>query len=1114
MRRKLFSASVLFLYLLNLAPFAFAAREQEKYQNNNKKIINKSEESEYEDPDLPPGTPLADKGAYLKAREEQISLLRGLPYPKLNSRQKAIFEMENKETALAAASGEPDAAPQAGWQPVGPAPIPNGSTIGRSDSTAGRVTAIAVHPSNPNIAYVGTAQGGLYRTLDAGATWTPLLDNALSLAIGSVAIAPSDPTIVYVGTGESAFSADSFFGVGIYRISNADTNPVVAGPLNRDAANNDVFTGRAVSEILIHPTDPNIIFATSTRSVAGLGGNTTGLVLPTAGLFRSTNAMSDAPTFERLNVSISGSVNREIVDAVMEPGNPNRILVALIGGGTTGGFTDGGVYLTNNALAAAPTFTRTLTTPDGTTNGRTELAIQKTDSTVTVYAATGTANGTVYKSVNGGESFNSVSANGFCNPQCFYNIAIAVDPTNPERVYLGGAPLNSGAGNGLTFGFSTNGGTSFTSSQIGLHVDTHAIAVAPSDPNVVYFGSDGGIWRSTDGGANWTSRNTTGFSATQFQSLALHPTDRNYMIGGTQDNGTLFLAPDGTTWIWSDGGDGGQAVIDQNSPNTTDVTSYHTYQNGTNSRVGYSRALSTVALGDPNWESFIGCLNGTSRNGIACADPVLFYAPLTRGPGNPNTIYYGTNKLYRSADRGNNHTVVSQTMTGTGERISAIGISPNDDNIRIIGSTAGRVFVTTDGSTTLTNVTGFIPARYVARTKIAGNNTTAYVAVGGFGLPAGQHIWKTTNLGNNNATFAPAGNGIPDVPVNALLIDPADPSGNTVYAGTDIGVFRTLDGGANWTPFSDGLPRIAVFDIDLQPVHRILRIATHGRGIYELRLNPSATRRAPADFDGDNKTDISVFRPDGGNWYITNSSNNAFRGEQFGANGDVITPGDYDGDLKADLAVFRGGNWYINGSQTGFRGLQFGIATDKPVAADYDGDGKTDVAVFRAGAWYISNSSNGQFRGVNWGFATDLPVPGDYDADGKADIAVFRPTDGNWYVQKSSDGGLIAYQFGTTGDKPVPGDYDGDGKNDFAVFRPSNGAWYIQQTTAGFRGFGWGFATDIPVPGDYEGDGKSDFAVYRGGNWYISLNASGQFRAMNFGVSTDVPAPAGYIPLQ
>jgi hypothetical protein len=1105
MRRKLFSASVLFLYLLNLTPFAFAAREQEKHQNKNEKNINKYEESEYEDPDLPPGTPLSEKGAYLKAREEQISQLRGLPYPRLNSRQKAIFEMESKETALAAVSGEPDAAAAVGWQPVGPSPLPSGSTIGRGDPVSGRVTAIAVHPTNPNIAYVGTAQGGLYRTLDGGATWTPMLDNALTLAIGSVAIAPSDPTIVYVGTGEAAFSADSFFGVGIYRITNADTNPVVSGPLNRDGFNNDVFTGRSVSEILIHPTDPNVIFATSTRGVAGLGGNTTGLPVPAVGLYRSTNAMSDAPTFQRLNVSISGAVSRETIDAVMEPGNPNRILVAIVGGNG-----DGGVYLSTNALAPTPTFTRGLTTVDGSTNGRIELAIQKSGSTVTVFAATGTGDGSIYKSINGGETFDLVVANKFCSPQCFYNIAIDVDPTNPERVFLGGAPL--GNGTGLTFGFSTNGGANFTSSQIGLHVDTHAIAVAPSAPNVVYFGSDGGIWRSANGGATWTSRNTKGFSATQFQSIALHPTDRNYMIGGTQDNGTLFLAPDGTTWIWSDGGDGGHAVIDQNATNTTDVTAYHTYQNGTNTRVGYTRALSTVGPGDPNWGNFIGCLNGVSRNGITCADPVLFYAPLSRGPGNPNTIYYGSNKLYRSADRGDNHTVVSQTLTGANERVSAIGISPNNDNIRIIGSTTGRVYITTDGSNTMNDVTGAIPARYVGRAKIAANNTTAYVAVGGFGVGAGQHVWKTTNLGNNTATFAPAGNGIPDIPVNALVIDPADPAGNTVYAGTDIGVFRTIDGGANWTPFSDGLPRVAVFDIDLHPVHRVLRIATHGRGIYELKLN--ASKSVPADFDGDGKTDVSVFRPDSGNWFVTNSSNNSFRAELFGANGDQIAPGDYDGDSKTDFAVFRAGSWYISGSQTGFRGLQFGVATDKPVAADYDGDGKTDVAVFRAGAWYISNSSDGQFRGVNWGVATDLPVPGDYDGDGKADIAVFRPTDGSWYVLKSSDNGLIAYTFGAPGDKPVQGDYDADGKYDFAVFRPSNGAWYVLQSTAGFRGLGWGIPTDVPAPGDYDGDGKFDFAVYRGGNWYISLNANGQFRASNFGLNTDIPAPAGYIPLQ
>jgi Zn-dependent metalloprotease len=316
--------------------------------------------------------------------------------------------------------------------------------------------------------------------------------------------------------------------------------------------------------------------------------------------------------------------------------------------------------------------------------------------------------------------------------------------------------------------------------------------------------------------------------------------------------------------------------------------------------------------------------------------------------------------------------------------------------------------------------------------------------------------------------------------------------------------------GTNLPNLKTGLPSGEIFtQSDLEQVKKAMLAV-------EMRKVPCGTnsKRPPADFDGDGKTDVSVFRPNGGNWFITNSSNNAFRGEGFGAAGDVITPGDYDGDGKTDLAVFRAGNWYINGSQTGFRGVQFGIATDKPVAADYDGDGKADIAVYRGGAWYISNSSNGQFRGINWGLATDLPVAGDYDNDGKADVAVFRPSNGTWYALKSSDGGLIAAQFGAAGDKPVPGDYDADGKNDFAVFRPSAGSWYVLQTTAGFRGINWGIASDVPVPGDYDGDGKTDFAVYRGGNWYISLNANNQFRATNFGLTDDVPAPAGYIPLQ
>ncbi|HZH33913.1 MAG TPA: VCBS repeat-containing protein, partial [Pyrinomonadaceae bacterium] len=862
----------------------------------------------------------------------------------------------------------------------------------------------------------------------------------------------------------------------------------------------------AIGKIVAHPTDPNILFAVTASALAGIGGTIAGLAVPSAGLYRTTNALSANPVFERLIVSPLNGGSRRMIDAVIEPGNANHLLVTLVDSEALG---DGGVYLSTNALDPVPTFTRTLVTGTSSETGRAELAIQKTGSTVTVYAATGVGSGTIYKSVDGGLTFPQSLDNNFCSGQCFYDIAVAVDPTDANKVYLGGSPT-------LVFGRSVDGGLSFTTNAqtaTGLHVDTHAIAVAPSNPNMIYFGSDGGIWTSLDTGTNWTSRNNTMFSATQFEGIALHPTDRNFTIGGTQDNGTQWLKPNGT-WVRTTGGDGGQSIIDQNATDTTNVTAYHTFFNQTNTQIGYQRISTFNAAGTTQPGTFRGCTSGNpTGTGINCSDAVLFYAPITRGPGNPNSTYIGTTKLYRSGDRGDTHTVVSQQF---GARISAIGISPSNDNIRIVGLTNGQVFSSIDGSTTLDNITGSIPARYVARFAIDPTNANiAYVSLNGFGLANGQHVWKTTNLlSGAAATWSVSGNGIPDVPVNAFVIDPANT--NTLYAGTDIGVYRSLNGGATWLPFNDGLPRVAVFDMAIQPLHRILRIATHGKGIWEMNLASTVTRRVPADFDGDGKTDISVFRPSGGNWFIQNSSNNAFRAELFGTNGDVIVPGDYDGDGRTDISVFRAGNWYIQQSANNqFRAVQFGISTDKPVQADYDGDGKDDIAVFRDGNWYIQQSSNNQFRAVQWGAATDLPVTGDYDADGKADMAVFRPSNGTWYVLKSSDNTLLAGAFGQSGDKPVAGDYDNDGRTDFAVFRPSNGTWYVQQTTAGFRAIQWGSSSDIPAQGDYDGDGRTDFAVYRSseGNWYISLNANGQFRSANFGTNGDIPVPSAYNPL-
>ncbi len=276
----------------------------------------------------------------------------------------------------------------------------------------------------------------------------------------------------------------------------------------------------------------------------------------------------------------------------------------------------------------------------------------------------------------------------------------------------------------------------------------------------------------------------------------------------------------------------------------------------------------------------------------------------------------------------------------------------------------------------------------------------------------------------------------------------------------------------------------------------------------------SASNRAKFDdFDGDGKTDISVFRPNEGNWYIMRSSDSTVTAANFGISSDTLVPADYDGDGKTDIAVFRNGAWYIQKSRDGFTVANFGQGGDVAQPGDYDGDGIADVAVFRpaGGVWFVQKSRDG-FAAIQFGLSTDKPVSGDYDGDGKTDQAVYR--DGIWYIQRST-AGFYAAQFGVADDKPVIGDYDGDGKTDVAVWRPSNGVWYTLRSSDGtFRGAGFGLATDIPTPGDFDGDGVNDYAVFRpeSGYWFITNPTTGSFRAQQFGALSDKPVPSSIVP--
>ncbi len=276
------------------------------------------------------------------------------------------------------------------------------------------------------------------------------------------------------------------------------------------------------------------------------------------------------------------------------------------------------------------------------------------------------------------------------------------------------------------------------------------------------------------------------------------------------------------------------------------------------------------------------------------------------------------------------------------------------------------------------------------------------------------------------------------------------------------------------------------------------------------------------DFDGDNRSDLSVFRASTNRWYYTRSFDGTSGTALLGLGTDKMVPADYTGDSKTDVAMYRPstGLWYIIRSDdltvtiTG----AFGAPADIPAPADFDGDGKADQAVFRPsnGTWYINNSAIG-LSIFAFGTNGDVPTPGDYDADGRADVAIFRPNaatgNGEWWIQRSTAGTFVTV-FGLNTDTPAVADFSGDGTTDVAIRRPSDGYWYVlQMEDFNFFAAPFGLGSDRPVPADYDGDGKADIAVYRptDGYWY-EARTTGGIAIQQLGEPGDKPAPAAYIP--
>jgi hypothetical protein len=352
-----------------------------------------------------------------------------------------------------------------------------------------------------------------------------------------------------------------------------------------------------------------------------------------------------------------------------------------------------------------------------------------------------------------------------------------------------------------------------------------------------------------------------------------------------------------------------------------------------------------------------------------------------------------------------------------------------------------------------------------------------------------------------------------------------NPAGTALVYSTYLGG-NSFDGGRNIAVDGSGSAYITGYaSSDNFPVTAGAFQMQNGGGfehhddafVAKIQGQQIQTRRTLFDFDGDGKTDISIFRPSVGEWWYLRSSDNQNRAFQFGNSSDKLVPADFTGDGKTDIAVWRPstGEWFVlRSDDNSYYSFQFGTGGDSPAVGDFDADGRTDAAIFRpsTAAWYISKSSGGTLI-QQFGQNGDVPVVSDYDGDGKSDIAIYRVSLGQWWIQRST-GGTIAFQFGNSTDKSVQRDYTGDGMADVAFWRPTTGEWFVLRSeNQSYYSVPFGANGDRASPGDYDGDGKSDFAVFRPSNltWYMQRSTAGTL-IQGFGITGDISVPNAFVP--
>lgn len=638
------------------------------------------------------------------------------------------------------------------WVSLGPTP----GYYFNYGNISSRIVTGAYHPTDPNIIYIGPANGGVWKSVDGGINWIPLTDYEQSLSMGAIAIDPSNSDIVYAGTGEATYSGASWYGRGLLKTTDAGNTWT---QITNGLPNSTYF-----SRIKIRPNH-------SSEILAALGSS---------GLYRSTNYG------ENWSLLLSGRCDDVVFTFTGD--------TAFITGSGTG---------FRRSLDGGQTFTAFGTGLGSGTRTHFDLCIS---SPAFMYAAVhggGTVN--LFKSTNNGANWTQLSTSSAFQSQggqAWYDLYCRVNPFNPNSVYVGTIDV-----------WRSTDGTNFTNITNGysggyVHVDQHFLFFHPTVQNTFIVCNDGGIWKTTNNGTNFTNLNQN-LTLTQFYRIAASPFTPSRILGGTQDNGTQQTYS-ALNWAAAYGGDGGEVCFNPFDAN---------YILGETQNGGLFRTTN----GGSSWSQ--------ATSGINTGENVTWVAPIIAHPSISGTFFVARQRVYKSTNNGASWTAVSSNINGS-SAVREMAISKTNPSV-LYATTGSYVFLSTDGGATFTNKTTGLPGRTITSVNIHPNDENiAVLTFSGFGT---NKVYKTTNMGTS--WFSIYGN-LPDSPVNDVVIYTEDATHpNTYFVATDIGVFITQDDGANWVELPNNLPNTVILHLDYSPSNKMLRAGTHGRGVYEAYID-------------------------------------------------------------------------------------------------------------------------------------------------------------------------------------------------------------------------------------------------------------------------------------